>query len=600
MGVSVRHNSRVAALLAFAAAVMTVAWFSRALQTGSLADWLWCVLVASVGLAQLLVVRDGRAPLMVADEHGVRVRRGETWSGLRWQDIEHVEVQSPGSWLRDGQIVVHPRLISVEDALRDEARNEEAPDEEAAPAEADLERYVVRLSRTTKVDFDGMTGDLVTDLDALASGRVPVLVWTKIEPQKVETEEKPAKAEKPERITPGRGRWAGMLARTEATTQRVEVDESGVDESGVDETGVDQAAETEEVVSQQGGPVAAGVPDTAAGPVSGPVSDPALDLVTDPLLDPASEPGSDEVEEEPEPEFDPVEPGREMLPAARSEVLRDSVRMLPNPPAIPTQRTAESPVLVARVDDFTTTTEPRPSHDAMIGPLIAAARNRARLSIDVLSERTRIRPHVLECIEVDDFEACGGDFYARGHLRTLARIFGLEPQELLDLYDTHYAKAEIEARQVFEAELATGIGGGVRAAHTGPRWSLLAACVLALAGVWGVARVFNDTPQELVSPAPNVVDAAGLAKGETAGSPRMTLAPLEVSAQGTNPQVVVRDRKGRILWAGKLTDGQHQQVIGLAPFDVTASNGGAVKVSFLGKPRGAVGDSTAAANKQFG
>ena len=116
----------------------------------------------------------------------------------------------------------------------------------------------------------------------------------------------------------------------------------------------------------------------------------------------------------------------------------------------------------------------------MIGPLIAAARHRARLSIDTLSERTRIRPHVLECIEVDDFAACGGDFYARGHLRTLARIFGLDAQQLLDLYDDHYATAEIEARQVFEAELATGIGGGVRAIRTGPRWSVLAACVLAL------------------------------------------------------------------------------------------------------------------------
>ncbi len=326
-------------------------------------------------------------------------------------------------------------------------------------------------------------------------------------------------------------------------------------------------------------------------------------MLPDPVPDPVSDPVSAEVDEdpepEPEPEFEPVEPSRETLPAARSEVLRDSVRMLPNPPAIPTQRTAESPVLVARVDDFTTT-EPRAADDAMIGPLIAAARNRARLSIDVLSERTRIRPHVLECIEVDDFEACGGDFYARGHLRTLARIFGLDPQQLLDLYDTHYAKAEIEARQVFEAELATGIGGGVRAAHTGPRWSLLAACVLALAGVWGVARVFNDTPQELVSPAPNVVDAAGLAKGKTADSPKITLAPLEVSAVGASPQVVVRDRKGRILWAGKLADGQHQQVIGLAPFDVTASNGGAVEVSFLGKRKGAVGDSTAAGSKQFG
>jgi hypothetical protein len=218
----------------------------------------------------------------------------------------------------------------------------------------------------------------------------------------------------------------------------------------------------------------------------------------------------------------------------------------------------------------------------------------------VLSERTRIRPHVLECIEVDDFEVCGGDFYARGHLRTLARVFGLDAQQLLDLYDDHYAKAEIEARQVFEAELATGIGGGVRAAHTGPRWSLLAACVVALALVWGVARFFNDTPQELVSPAPNVVDSAGLADAKPAASERMTLAPLEVTAVEASPQVVVRDRDGRILWAGKLAEDQRQQVIGLAPFEVTASNGGAVKVSFLGKRKGTVGEDQTAASRQFG
>ena len=302
----------------------------------------------------------------------------------------------------------------------------------------------------------------------------------------------------------------------------------------------------------------------------------------------------------PEPEFDPVEPGRETRPAARSEVSRESVRRLPDPPDDPGPALLGRPGRWWRASTTSAAARSEPAEDALIGPMIAAARNRARLSIDTLSERTRIRPHVLECIEVDDFEACGGDFYARGHLRTLARVFGLDPEELLALYDAHYATAEIEARQVFEAELASGIGGGVRAAHTGPRWSVLAACVLALAGIWGVARVFNDQPQELVSPAPNVVDSAGLAKAEPAGASKSTLAPIEVTATGASPQVVIRDRDGRILWAGKLADGQRQQVIGMAPFDVTASNGEAVKVSYLGKRKGTVGDSSAAGSKQFG
>src|SRR6187551_619026 len=178
MGVSVRHNSRVAALVAMVAAVMTVAWFSRALQTGSVVDWVWCVGMAGVALLQLLVIRDGRAPLMVADDHGVRVRHGRTWSGLRWQDIADVEVTAPSSWLRDGQIVVHPRVVSVEESLRAQAAFEEfgSEDQDAAGAaviENSTEAYVVPLARTTRVAFDGLSGDLVADLDALASGRVP-------------------------------------------------------------------------------------------------------------------------------------------------------------------------------------------------------------------------------------------------------------------------------------------------------------------------------------------------------------------------------------------------------------------------------------------
>ncbi len=541
--VTVRHNSKLAAAVALVAAVLTVLWFARSLQSGSIGDWAWCVVVAVVGVVQLLVVRDSRAPLMVADELGVRVRRGVTWSGLRWQDIENVEVASPRSWLRDGQIVVHPRAV--------EGPLEEPADEGERPAATTLtsENLVVPLALTTRLDFDGLTGDLVADLDALASGQVPVLVLTRLEPEKAEKAEKAERPEKPEKPEK-----APRLSRKERAELK---------------------AAAEEIVPEE-------VPEDV----------------------PAPEP-EDATKEEPrpeveaEPEFDPVDPVREMRPAARNELVRDSVRMLPTPPPIPAQRNGDGPVVVARVDDFAPIA-PNAAENAVIGPLVAAARNRARLSIDTLSERTRIRPHVLECIEVDDFEACGGDFYARGHLRTLARIFGLDAQQLLDLYDDHYATAEIEARQVFEAELATGIGGGVRAIRTGPRWSLLAACVLALAAIWGVARVFNDTPQELVSPAPGVVDSAGLASGNESETPKMTLAPLEITAAGASPQVVVRDRDGRILWAGKLAEGQRQQVIGLAPFDVTASNGTGVKVSFLGKPKGTVGSSSAAASKQFG
>ncbi len=591
MGVSVRHNSKLAAVVALVAAVLTVAWFARALQTGALADWFWCVVVAVVGVLQLLVVRDSRAPLMVADEHGVRVRRGVTWSGLRWQDIADVEVTSPSSWLRDGRILVRPR---TEETGPDRDEPERRVQHVVPP-----EGFVVPLAVTTRVDVDGLTGDLVADLDSLASGRVPVLVLTRVEPESAtraadaDTTGETGEASTTSR--PSRAERAAQRAAQRATA-RAERARAALADPAPEAAAAPQEPEEE--------------PEEEQEPEEEPQAPRAQSTAREHAAEGATE--QQPVPREAEPDFDPVEPARESRPAARSEVVRDSVRMLPTSPPIPAQRSGAGPVVVATLDDvgaggsgsrddLGATGGSRSAENAVIGPLVAAARHRARLSIDTLSERTRIRPHVLECIEVDDFAVCGGDFYARGHLRTLARVFGLDAQELLDLYDDHYASAEIEARQVFEAELATGIGGGVRATHSGPRWSLLAACVLALASVWGVARVFNDTPQELVSPAPGVVDSAGLAgNDQPADTPKSTLAALEVAAVGESPQVVVRDKAGRILWAGKLASGQHQQVIGSAPFDVTASNGGAVKVRFLGKPRGTVGDSSDAASKHFG
>jgi cytoskeletal protein RodZ len=73
------------------------------------------------------------------------------------------------------------------------------------------------------------------------------------------------------------------------------------------------------------------------------------------------------------------------------------------------------------VDDFAI----EPAEEPVIGPQFVAARTRLGLSVDQVAERTRIRPHVIESIEVDDFVPCGGDFYARGHIRTLARILGV-------------------------------------------------------------------------------------------------------------------------------------------------------------------------------
>ena len=92
-----------------------------------------------------------------------------------------------------------------------------------------------------------------------------------------------------------------------------------------------------------------------------------------------------------------------------------------------------------------------------IGQDLAAGRRRAGFTVGQVSQRTRIRETIITGIEGDDYSVCGGDFYARGHIRSIARAVGSDPEPLIREYDTvHRAPGALSAVSLAElAELAT-------------------------------------------------------------------------------------------------------------------------------------------------
>ena len=70
-----------------------------------------------------------------------------------------------------------------------------------------------------------------------------------------------------------------------------------------------------------------------------------------------------------------------------------------------------------------------------IGEILAQSRQRAGLSVARVSEQTRIRERIIRGVEDDDYSACGGDFYARGHIRAIATAVGTDPGPLIREYD---------------------------------------------------------------------------------------------------------------------------------------------------------------------
>ena len=70
-----------------------------------------------------------------------------------------------------------------------------------------------------------------------------------------------------------------------------------------------------------------------------------------------------------------------------------------------------------------------------IGQALAEARRQAGLTVADVSQRTRIREGIIRGIEAEDFSVCGGDFYARGHIRSIAKVVGADPVPLVAEYD---------------------------------------------------------------------------------------------------------------------------------------------------------------------
>ena len=86
-----------------------------------------------------------------------------------------------------------------------------------------------------------------------------------------------------------------------------------------------------------------------------------------------------------------------------------------------------------------------------IGESLAEARRHAGLTVTQVSQQTRIRESIIRDIEQDDFSACGGDFYARGHIRSIAGVVGTDPVPLIEAYDAeHGPPGAIRAADVFE------------------------------------------------------------------------------------------------------------------------------------------------------
>ena len=69
------------------------------------------------------------------------------------------------------------------------------------------------------------------------------------------------------------------------------------------------------------------------------------------------------------------------------------------------------------------------------GQMLNAARESRGMSLEDLAQSTKLRASILAAMEADDFSHCGGTVYARGQLRAIAPVLGLDPDDLVEAFD---------------------------------------------------------------------------------------------------------------------------------------------------------------------
>ncbi|MFD9461787.1 helix-turn-helix domain-containing protein [Streptomyces sp. NPDC060027] len=233
-----------------------------------------------------------------------------------------------------------------------------------------------------------------------------------------------------------------------------------------------------------------------------------------------------------------------------------------------------------------------------IGRALQQARIEVGLTVDDVSNATRVRITIIHAIEQDDFAPCGGDVYARGHIRTLARAVQLDPAPLLTQYDADHGgrPAPTPAAPLFEAER-------IRPERRGPNWTAaMVAAIVAVIGFVGFTAVKGgdgddgsktqvaegSTPTTKKSASPSTAASKPADPKPEPSDSAIAAAPqdkvtVQVSAADGRSWISAKDHNGRMLFDGLLKQGESKTFQDSSKINLILGDAGAIQLYVNGK-----------------
>lgn len=183
---------------------------------------------------------------------------------------------------------------------------------------------------------------------------------------------------------------------------------------------------------------------------------------------------------------------------------------------------------------------------ADVSARLRAARQRAGLTIDDISVRTKIKPTMLIALERGAFEELPGEFFARAFLSTYARELKLPADEILAAYDAQRAgPAESPVAVVAVSPETNERSGKFRIPAPASLWPITALVVAILV----IVLLMNRAPSE--------PDPDGTAAEEAVGTSGGMETPAAAAAPAAAPETLtIEIRPRRPLWVTAFADGE--------------------------------------------
>ena len=224
-----------------------------------------------------------------------------------------------------------------------------------------------------------------------------------------------------------------------------------------------------------------------------------------------------------------------------------------------------------------------------LGLMLTKARKDAGFSIDDLSDATNIRGALLREMEADEFTNCGGETYARGHLRNIAKKLNIDAQPLLDSYEGEPGQSVSSIQDLWVENSLMEEPGEPRKVS----WKVLAGISVASLLVIGLAQVIFTSSSDSPTPTPITTPKATSSVSEDQSEivSDGTKVEIAITASRDRSYLLISDESGQVLFDGQMAQGEEKIYSSTSRLTLKVGNAGAIDLKVNGKTVPPIGTS---------